>query len=258
MRAALGAAFRRRSRRLATRLPGVQRIAHDAGARVIEALAGGSGRGARPAARGRRRRGDADRLTAGGIHAGLEPFPSTRSFATVRADPLGLPRRRRCFPAAATCCRARRRGPVLRRRRAPRRTPSRPCSRGAAARTSSPTIEPRGDAERTLCLLSHLDTSRSGLMFHPRWRRTSSAAGRRSSPPSPRQGSSRCSRAPRSAASSSALLARCVAAGRPARRARAAGRRRARRQRQRLRRRRRRAAAAERAAEPLGRPAWSS
>jgi hypothetical protein len=29
------------------------------------------------------------------------------------------------------------------------------------------TIEPEGRAERTLCLVSHLDSSRSGLMFHP-------------------------------------------------------------------------------------------
>ena len=30
------------------------------------------------------------------------------------------------------------------------------------------TIEPRGPAERTLCLIAHMDTSRSGLIFHPR------------------------------------------------------------------------------------------
>jgi hypothetical protein len=30
------------------------------------------------------------------------------------------------------------------------------------------TIEPRQDAERTLCLISHLDSSRSGLLFDPR------------------------------------------------------------------------------------------
>ncbi len=30
------------------------------------------------------------------------------------------------------------------------------------------TIEPRGAAERTLCLVAHMDTSRSGLIFHPR------------------------------------------------------------------------------------------
>jgi hypothetical protein len=30
------------------------------------------------------------------------------------------------------------------------------------------TIDPRDEAERTLCLVCHLDTSRSGLMFHPR------------------------------------------------------------------------------------------
>ena len=30
------------------------------------------------------------------------------------------------------------------------------------------TIEPLGPAERTLCLIAHMDTSRSGLIFHPR------------------------------------------------------------------------------------------
>ena len=30
------------------------------------------------------------------------------------------------------------------------------------------TIEPRGAAKRTLCLVAHMDTSRSGLIFHPR------------------------------------------------------------------------------------------
>ena len=30
------------------------------------------------------------------------------------------------------------------------------------------TIEPDGRHERTLCLVAHMDTSRSGLIFHPR------------------------------------------------------------------------------------------
>jgi hypothetical protein len=30
------------------------------------------------------------------------------------------------------------------------------------------TIDPRGRAERTVCLMAHLDTSRSGVLFHPR------------------------------------------------------------------------------------------
>ena len=42
----------------------------------------------------------------------------------------------------------------------------------ALARQSSQnvvaTIEPDGRAERTLCLMAHLDSSRSGLIFHPR------------------------------------------------------------------------------------------
>jgi hypothetical protein len=31
------------------------------------------------------------------------------------------------------------------------------------------TIEPRSEARRTVCLVSHLDTSRSGFLFHPRF-----------------------------------------------------------------------------------------
>jgi hypothetical protein len=36
-----------------------------------------------------------------------------------------------------------------------------------ASQNLTATIEPRGSATRTLCLVSHMDTSRSGLIFHP-------------------------------------------------------------------------------------------
>ena len=42
------------------------------------------------------------------------------------------------------------------------------CSAAARARTWSPRSRRSGGEERTLCLLSHLDSSRSGLMFDPR------------------------------------------------------------------------------------------
>lgn len=55
-------------------------------------------------------------------------------------------------------------------------------SRGASANLVA-TIEPTGEARRTLCLVSHLDASRSGLVFHPafapylgRWITAQSAA----------------------------------------------------------------------------------
>lgn len=35
------------------------------------------------------------------------------------------------------------------------------------SRNVTATVEPSGRAERTVCLVSHLDSSRSGLMFHP-------------------------------------------------------------------------------------------
>ena len=46
-----------------------------------------------------------------------------------------------------------------------------PLSRLFSRRTSQnlvATIEPRGPTRRTLCLMAHLDSSRSGLIFHPR------------------------------------------------------------------------------------------
>lgn len=36
------------------------------------------------------------------------------------------------------------------------------------SRNVSAAIEPAGEAEQTVCLVSHMDSSRSGLMFHPR------------------------------------------------------------------------------------------
>lgn len=38
----------------------------------------------------------------------------------------------------------------------------------ATSRNVEATIEPSGEVERTVCLVSHMDSSRSGLMFHPK------------------------------------------------------------------------------------------
>lgn len=38
----------------------------------------------------------------------------------------------------------------------------------SSSRNVSVAIEPSGDVSRTVCVVSHLDSSRSGLMFHPR------------------------------------------------------------------------------------------
>ncbi|MCO5316568.1 MAG: M28 family metallopeptidase [Solirubrobacterales bacterium] len=40
--------------------------------------------------------------------------------------------------------------------------------RRRSSRNLHAVIEPKGNAVRTVCLMSHLDSSRSGLMFHPR------------------------------------------------------------------------------------------
>src|SRR3954451_24828360 len=112
----------------------------------------------------------ARRLRSAGIGAETEPFRSWRSFG----GPYGV-----IFSLAAAA------GLLSRRRRLAR------ASMGAAAAAlaalegefshASPLwrmgpgggrnvvakIEPSGPAERTLCLVSHLDSSRSGSMFHP-------------------------------------------------------------------------------------------
>ncbi len=47
-----------------------------------------------------------------------------------------------------------------------------PISRALSRRPSQnlvATIEPRGEVQRTLCLVCHLDSSRSGLLFHPKF-----------------------------------------------------------------------------------------
>ncbi len=103
-----------------------------------------------------------------GVEARLEPFSGYSSFS----QPYGLilaatalcavlprhPRLRFALAAAAALALSSEGGLV--------HTPlsrllSRRCSQNVVA-----TIEPRRRPERTLCLVSHLDTSRSGLLFH--------------------------------------------------------------------------------------------
>ncbi len=111
-----------------------------------------------------------DELRAGGIAAELEPFEGYASFIEPYAAILGaalapalLPRRR--WAARSTLALAAAAG--LASEGSLRWTPlsdrlSRRPSQNVVAE-----IAPRGEARRTLCLVCHLDTSRSGMVFHP-------------------------------------------------------------------------------------------
>ena len=113
-----------------------------------------------------------DELAASGVAAELEGFKGFASFGTpfglieaAAVAPSLLPTRlRRTRSAVALAAGAALvgegslRAPVL------GRVLSRKQSRNVVA-----AIEPRDSAERTLCLMCHLDTSRSGLIFDPRF-----------------------------------------------------------------------------------------
>jgi hypothetical protein len=112
----------------------------------------------------------AGRLRAEGLEAELEDFVGYSTFAVPFAvvEALGLaaalPRRRpllrTALGAAAVSILATEGGLV--------HTPLSDALSRRPSQNVVATIEPRGAAERTLCLVCHLDTSRSGLMFHPR------------------------------------------------------------------------------------------
>ncbi len=113
----------------------------------------------------------AGRLRATGIDAGIEGFAGYSTFAAPFAvilaaalAPALLPRRwrlRRVALAALAAAGLLSEGSLVRT----------PLSRALARRPSQnvvATIEPREEAQRTLCLVAHMDSSRSGLIFHPR------------------------------------------------------------------------------------------
>lgn len=128
----------------------------------------------------RRPTGDAERAAAHriceelhetGVPARIEPFRGYASFLGPYAAILGaaaapalLPRRLRALRTALATAAATgvaTEGGLV----------HTPLSRALSRRPSQnvvATIEPQGAADQTLCLVGHLDTSRSGLMFHPR------------------------------------------------------------------------------------------
>lgn len=111
-----------------------------------------------------------EQLAEAGLSARLERFAAYPTFALPQAPPLALALlaaplgrlRGGLGPAAA--------GLALALAAAEEDLRLRPLSRAMARRQSQnlvATIEPRGPPVRTLCLVSHIDSSRSGLLFDP-------------------------------------------------------------------------------------------
>lgn len=111
-----------------------------------------------------------ERLRAAGAEARSEPFDAYPTFAypvgallALALLPGLLPRRHRVLRSTLSAGAA---GLLL----AEGRLGRAPVSEVFATRESAnvvASVEPRGDLRRTLCLLAHCDTSRSGLLFHP-------------------------------------------------------------------------------------------
>ncbi len=139
---------------------------------VISLLAGEIGP-RRPTSRSERLAAELlrERLGEAGLAAEIEPFAGYASFgypfgliqaAAVLPELLGRRRRLRSAVAllagAALAGEGSLRAPLL----------SRALSRRRSANVVA-TVEPAGRVRRTLCLTAHMDSSRSGLMFDPRF-----------------------------------------------------------------------------------------
>jgi hypothetical protein len=113
-----------------------------------------------------------DRLRAAGVEAEVERFSGYASFGypfgliqAVGVLPSLLPARMRRLRSALALAS----GAALAAEGSLRWTPlSDALSRSPSGNVVG-TIEPRGGARRTLCLMAHTDTSRSGLLFDPRF-----------------------------------------------------------------------------------------
>jgi hypothetical protein len=127
----------------------------------------------RPTGAGERAAAEAlvERLRAAGLDAETERFAGYSTFAMPFAvilatalAPTVMPRRWRVPRIGAAILAAAgllSEGSLL-------RTPiSRALSR-RPSRNVVAAIEPRGEPQRTLCLMAHMDSSRSGIIFHPR------------------------------------------------------------------------------------------
>ncbi len=113
----------------------------------------------------------ASELREDGVESREEPVPATSTFAAPYTIVLGLavgagivPKDRRLLRSLMAGSSALLGGLEAAFHPA---SPLRRLARGES-RNVIAAIEPREKRERTLCLVSHLDSSRSGLMFHPR------------------------------------------------------------------------------------------
>lgn len=113
-----------------------------------------------------------DRLIAAGVGASIERFQGYASFGypfgviqALGVLPSLLPARRRLLRSTIALLS----GGALATEGSLRWTPlGRALSRTASGNVVG-TIEPRTEARRTLCLMAHMDSSRSGLIFDPRF-----------------------------------------------------------------------------------------
>ncbi len=113
-----------------------------------------------------------DRLAERGLEAELQPFRGYSTFAAPFAVILGLAvapallaRRRRLARSAlavASAAGLATEGGLI-------RTPLSDLLSRRPSQNLVATVEPSEDVRRTVCLVCHLDTSRSGLMFDPRF-----------------------------------------------------------------------------------------
>jgi hypothetical protein len=140
--------------------------------RLIEVLAGSIGP-RRPTGYGELAAGLEMRaaLASSGIESRLEEFRAYSTFALPQAAPFALalgagllPRRRRLLRSLLALKAAL---AASLESEFSRFAPSRLVSSGRSQSLVAE-IEPAGEVLRTLCLVSHLDSSRSGLMFDPR------------------------------------------------------------------------------------------
>jgi hypothetical protein len=110
------------------------------------------------------------RLAERGVKAAIEPFRGLSTFAKPYGAVFGLGVAPALLPRRLAGARSTLAGLATALGVAEfdlRLTPvSRALSR-APSQNLVATIEPRGPATRTLCLVSHVDSSRSGLIFHP-------------------------------------------------------------------------------------------
>lgn len=140
---------------------------------VIDLLAGDVG-ARRPTSEAERRAAEALQglLREAGLESGLERFSGYPTFGLPFGAVMGtavlpalLPRRRRWLRSALALGA----GAALLSEGSLRWTPlSRLLSRRRSQNVVA-TIEPAGTPQRTLCLMAHIDSSRSGLMFEPRY-----------------------------------------------------------------------------------------